>query len=206
MIVVSHRGWWRTPDEKNSPLALSRSFDAGWGVETDLRDAGGRIVISHDMPSGGEQSLEQFLRLPRPPGLPLALNIKADGLATLVADALAAWGRDDDTFVFDMAVPDARAYYAAGVPVFARMSEVERDPPWLDRSAGVWLDAFDGEWWDSALIEGLSAGGKRVCIVSPELHGRPHLELWAQLREIRDIPGLMLCTDHPDVATDYFRS
>jgi hypothetical protein len=69
----------------------------------------------------------------------------------------------------------------------------------LDRAAGVWLDAFDGEWWALDTVRALCARGKTVAIVSPELHGRPHQDLWRALagleQTVRD--RLMLCTDFP---------
>ena len=40
------------------------------------------------------------------PGLPMALNIKADGLPTMVSKAVTRHGLTG-CFVFDMAVPDA---------------------------------------------------------------------------------------------------
>ena len=83
---IAHRGWWHNPEEKNSELAIRRALDAGYGLETDLRDHAGRIVISHDPPgSQGEPEFdfEQLLRLYRELGATgtLALNIKSDGLA-----------------------------------------------------------------------------------------------------------------------------
>jgi hypothetical protein len=71
-----------------------------------------------------------------------------------------------------MSIPDTRAYFKAGIPVFTRVSEVERNPAWLEQSAGVWLDAFESEWYGMTDILSLLRAGKRVCVVSSELHGR----------------------------------
>ena len=205
MRAVSHRGAWKVAREKNTLPSLAQAFDLGFGVETDLRDLGGRIVISHDMPTGNEPTFAEFLGLPRSPGLPLALNIKADGLAAEVSAALEQLGGDDDAFVFDMSVPDTRSYLQLGVPVFTRMSEVERQPAWLEESAGVWLDSFSGTWFDNALVDNLLESGKRVCVVSPELHGRDHIPLWNQLAQLVDHSGVLLCTDMPLEADKFFR-
>ncbi|MFM0608130.1 hypothetical protein PQR05_26720 [Paraburkholderia sediminicola] len=203
MIVLSHRGYWQDAKEKNQEIAFSRSFDLGFGTETDIRDRNGSLVISHDMPSGSELTLSDFLRIVDGRDLPLALNIKADGLVGVLKDALQRsplrkW------FVFDMAVPDMRGYLQAGIPVFTRMSEVERAPAWLEQSAGVWLDGFSDVWYDAATIETLLRTGKKVCVVSSELHGRNADVQWHMLRGLSAHPGLMLCTDIPEKAQNFF--
>ncbi|GAA4679995.1 PI-PLC domain-containing protein [Frondihabitans cladoniiphilus] len=201
MRILSHRGHWLDASEKNTLAAFERSFAGGFGTETDLRDLAGTVVISHDMPTGPEMTASDFLGLDRASSLPLALNIKADGQADVVRRLIDAAGADQ-AFVFDMAVPDMLAYFAAGVPVYTRMSEVEREPAWLERSTGVWLDAFEGTWYDRELVERLLVDGTHVCVVSPELHGRDHLATWEILAPLVDAPNLSICTDLPlDAAT-----
>ena len=56
-------------------------MDNNFGIETDLRDICGEVIISHDMPKGYEMSFEEVLRLLAGRDLPIALNIKADGQA-----------------------------------------------------------------------------------------------------------------------------
>lgn len=53
----------------------------GYGTETDIRDIQGKLVISHDMPQGNEITFEELLQIMDGRNLPLALNIKADGMA-----------------------------------------------------------------------------------------------------------------------------
>lgn len=204
MIVLSHRGWWTEPRDKNSRNAFSRSFESGFGLETDVRDRAGTLVISHDPPHGEELTLDEFLSIPGQAGLPLALNVKADGLASGIAQALADHPESGDAFVFDMSVPDMRAYFETGVPVFTRMSEVERTPAWLERCSGVWLDGFEGQWFECSLVEDLLAKNKKVCVVSPELHGRGYETMWESLAELAPSDGLLLCTDLPAEARNYF--
>ena len=174
MIVLSHRGYWKTPDEKNGAAAFRRSFDLGFGTETDVRDCLGQPVISHDMPRGGELAFDAFLDLLGDRDLPLAINVKADGLADAVKETFAKRPHLTRWFVFDMSVPDTVQQLARGNPVFARLSEYEPDvPPLLaERAAGIWLDGFHGDWWTPELIEAWTARGKAVCAVSPDLHRR----------------------------------
>ena len=107
MKVLSHRGYWKEASEKNLETAFRRSFDLGFGTETDVRDCAGRLLISHDMPTGSEISLGAFVNLASGRDLPLAINVKADGLADSLAREMQA-ARAGDWFVFDMAVPDMR--------------------------------------------------------------------------------------------------
>ena len=58
VVIIAHRGYWKNENEKNKKAAFERAFDCGFGVETDLRDIKGEIVISHNMPLGDEISFE----------------------------------------------------------------------------------------------------------------------------------------------------
>lgn len=205
MIVISHRGYWKTADEKNRPVAFHRSFDLGFGTETDVRDLAGRLVVSHDMPKGDELDLDGLLAILAGRDLPLAVNIKADGLSAPLAErmrahALTKW------FTFDMSVPEMVVQLARGLPVFTRSSEFEAPPPIYDRAIGVWVDSFGATAPTPALIRGFLADGKRVCIVSPELHGRDPSDFWAALKAdgLAEAPDLMLCSDVPERAVEFF--
>lgn len=152
--------------------------------------------------------LSTFLEMAKAHGepLPLAINVKSDGLATLIRKEMTVHGIAD-WFVFDMSIPDMRWHLKEGNPVFTRMSEVEREPVWLDIAQGVWLDAFEGQWYDVQLLIDLLNMGKRVCVVSPDLHRRPYLPYWAWLKEhgLHLHDAMLLCTDHPDDARSYFK-
>ena len=207
MIVLSHRGFWLTAAEKNTAAAFRRSFDLGFGTETDVRDHAGELVISHDPPAGGELPFAEFLDLLAGRDLPLAVNVKADGLAGRIRDALA--GRNLTTwFVFDMSVPDTLQQLNAGNPVFARLSEYEPAVPELlaARVAGVWLDGFHADWWDAGQIHDWTGAGKAACVVSPELHGRDPAAAWATLKGagFARPDRVMVCTDRPTEARTWF--
>jgi len=191
--------------------AFRRSFANGYGIETDIRDLSGKIVISHDVPLGCHVSLQELLNEATHKSLyqpvTLALNIKSDGLLSLLEMEVRRHASlSVDCFVFDMSVPDMRSYLNSNFSVFTRLSDAEPVPAWFNLAAGVWLDAFECEWYSLDDVRNLLASGKRVCIVSPELHGRSHHALWARLKPIWNNPALMLCTDYPDEALAYFTS
>lgn len=202
MKIISHRGYWINANEKNKTTAFERSFRKEFGTETDLRDCCGDIVISHDMPSGGEIKFEDllscYLKNNVEKNLPLALNIKSDGLADRIAQILSKEKFNGiNLFMFDMAIPDMLQYIKKALPVYMRMSEVERDTSLLERCDGIWLDSFDNEWYTDEDLQQILKN-HNVCIVSSELHGREKNELWSRLRKFRSQNNLTLCTDYPE--------
>jgi hypothetical protein len=203
MKILSHRGYWESMDEKNSACAFTRSLKHGFGLETDVRDCAGKLVISHDMPRGDEMDIAQFIALTRETDRPLALNVKADGLAEKLRHVMHGAGLVD-WFVFDMSIPDMRSYIDAEMPTFARVSEVEKDPPWIDKIDGIWFDKFYAGNYDVDRIKEFISAGKRVCVVSPELHGRPYQEVWQSLTALSCNADFMLCTDFPVKAETFF--
>lgn len=205
MNIISHRGFWREPSEKNTIAAFRRTVADGYGTETDVRDLAGRLVVSHDPPTGGEILWSDLLDIFAGSGLLLAVNIKADGLSAMVATAFE--GRGIPWFAFDMSVPEMIRFRRAGLRYYTRHSDVEPSPNLYDNAAGVWLDAFDdGAWFGESDIRAHLDAGKEVCVVSPELHGRDHAAVWALLKHGGAHPALTLCTDIPDQAREYFKS
>lgn len=206
MKLLSHRGVWHLPKEKNSLQALCASFDMGIGIETDIRDCDGSLVISHDPPRRAnilsfEAVLESYIERPTRPVL--ALNIKSDGLQAPLLAALQTYGVEN-YFVFDMSVPDTLGYQRLQMPFAARISEYEPDNLFVESAEWIWLDAFHGEWFDVMTVQSWLDKGKYVAIVSPELHGRPHLSLWNTLKSLRGHPQLYICTDLVNECKDFF--
>ena len=206
MKILSHRGYWKEVAEKNTIEAMRRSFSLGFGTETDVRDYNGDLVISHDIADENAISFQKFLEIygEYNKDLPLALNIKSDGLQLKLKEALAR-NKIENYFLFDMSIPDALGYLRNEVKnVFTRQSEYEKDPSFYEKANGVWLDSFEGDWFDNNLISAHLAKGKMVCIVSPELHKRSHLESWKKYKFLSTEKNLFLCTDFPEEAHEFF--
>ncbi len=209
MRIIAHRGYWKEESEKNTEAAFRRAFSKGFGVETDLRDFGRKIAISHDSPTESSMSLESFLDLYLAlshKGATLALNVKADGLQDRVKAALA--DRDiTDYFFFDMSVPDALQYKISGLRFFTRQSDLELHPALYNAAHGVWMDCFFDDWIKRTHIRHHLNAGKEVCICSPELHHRDPSSFWARLSgmSLSHDSRLMFCTDEPQKAREYFK-
>jgi hypothetical protein len=206
MKILSHRGFWRTPTEQNTKCSITQSLNRGYGVETDLRDFMGTITIAHDPPTSSNYSLKDLLMDYERSGkdLPLALNIKADGLASSLNKELEAVNTNN-LFAFDMSVPDMIAYKRHAIPFFTRQSDLEESPVLYKDAAGIWVDEFAEEWITQDVLNKHLANGKKVCIVSPELHGRDYMQLWIKLKtwKHRADNSCMICTDFPEKADNY---
>lgn len=209
--ILAHRGYWLTKDEQNSIAAIERAFENGFGVETDVRDCDGELMISHDMPRKNGLTMSALVDIwkrydckPR-----LALNIKADGMANSIARHLSGLP-ERNWFAFDMSIPDALTYDRLGLPFLSRRSEFEPASPLERRAVGIWMDCFTNACVDQASMCSAAAETSMLCIVSPELHGRPHKPGWTELQAFLEMegsprPALLLCTDFPEQAAKRFR-
>jgi glycerophosphoryl diester phosphodiesterase len=209
MILLSHRGYWKDTLEKNQSIAFEQSFSLGFGTETDIRDYKGELVISHDIADESCISVKNMLEIYNKYDntLPLALNIKSDGLQVKLKELLKEYNISN-YFVFDMSVPDGLGYLKNNIKAFTRESEYERIPSFYDEACGVWLDEFEGHWIDKETIEKHLKNNKQICIVSPDLHKREYKKEWQYYKTIEkelDIDNLMICTDYPEEAKDFFR-
>jgi glycerophosphoryl diester phosphodiesterase len=204
MIILSHRGYWKEAHEKNQPLSFERSFSLGFGTETDIRDYKGQLVISHDIADDKCTSVKEMFEIYNryDNTLPLALNIKADGLQLKLKQLLEEY-KIINYFVFDMSVPDGLGYLKNNIKAFTRESEYEKIPSFYDESYGVWLDEFQSHWITKEVIERHIKNNKQICIVSPDLHKRDYKKAWQDYKMIEKelkINNLMICTDYPEEA------
>ena len=170
------------------------------------------LCISHDIPTIHSLNAREFFKLYKESNteLPLALNIKADGLQTPLKSLLETY-QITNYFVFDMSAPDCLQYINFGFHIFTRQSEYEA-PIFYKESQGVWLDEFHTHWINKTIIKEHLHNNKKVCIVSPELHKRDYKNEWKDYKNILKTlntnlaKNLMLCTDYPKMARDFFRA
>ena len=219
--IIAHRGWWEAPEEKNTQQAFVKALQAGFGIETDIRDLDGQLVIAHDMPilSGNPMPVARFFELYNqhtaslavPPVL--ALNIKCDGLTAALKQLLEAYSIQQ-YFVFDMSIPDTLHYIRAGLNTFTRWSDIEPEPLLLNQCAGIWSDAFYSDWVSFPLthptLSSEAFNQQPLCLVSPELHKRhSYKTIWQQWQQqlataTLNPNQLFLCTDFPMEAFTFF--
>jgi hypothetical protein len=206
MEIISHRGLWSENIIKNSIISFEESFNKSFGTETDIRDYNGKLVISHDIAGVDSIDFDDFLKLYNLSSKKtLALNIKSDGLSNLLNKKLEK-NSIENYFVFDMSIPDTLQYKLNGMKFFIRQSEFEKDLPFYKDCAGIWLDSFESIWYNQEIIANHVKNGKKVCVVSSELHKRDKEVLWKLLiyNDFYKTENLILCTDFPIEANKYF--
>ena len=207
MRILAHRGIWQNREDGHSFVALTAALSGNYGIEFDVRDSNGTLVIAHDVVVGVKppaiELVDAYFEMSS--SQTLAVNIKADGIGALIADLMTQQGVKN-YFCFDMSVPETLRYRRLGLRYFTRQSEYEKDPVLYQDAAGVWMDMFESDWITSDDVSRHLDCGKQVALVSPELHGRPHDLFWERLRDagLGGQDGVMLCTDHPDSARSFF--
>jgi hypothetical protein len=203
MKIVAHRGLWDVRKEQNTLVAFKRALDLGFDVELDVRDSFGHLVVSHDpTENSGHLQFEEVLELFSRYESTIAINVKSDGLIPLLESNLKNT-IEQKYFVFDMSVPETIKYLNTGLRTFARVSEFEQPSSLHSKASGIWLDAFESDWWENKIQ--MFQDFQAVCVVSPELHGREKQSAWGSLRSFAPINNLSLCTDYPVKALEFFK-
>lgn len=206
--ILAHRGYWNERIKRNSPEAIRTALEKGYGIESDVRDYLQKLVISHNIAVPDSQDAEEVFQWLHKFGdrYVFAINIKADGLKELLQSLINTY-HISNYFLFDMSVPQMVEYEEMGLRYFTRQSELEPEPCMYKDAAGVWMDGFWSiDWITEKLLKKHIENGKDICLVSPDLHGKENYkEFWKRLKCFDiDLSQIMLCTDHPDEAREYF--
>lgn len=148
-----------------------RAVPADCGAEVDLRADGGRIILSHEPSTPGEDFerwLDHYAH-----GL-LVLNIKEAGIETEVLRLARAHGISR-CFLLDVEFPYLyRASRAGERAIAVRYSEdepIELVDRYRTRVDWVWIDTITRLPLDSPTVATLN--GLDTCLVCPERWGRP---------------------------------
>lgn len=171
------------------------------GVEVDIRSEGDRLVIHHD-PFASGPDFEEWIGYYRHGTL--ILNVKEEGLEMRLLAIMADRGIDR-FFFLDQSFPFLIRTARQGERRSAvRVSEYES----IDTALAVapmidwaWIDCFSRFPLDHEAAGRLRAAGLRLCLVSPELQGRPVDEI-ASLRALlanECIGADAVCTKRADL-------
>lgn len=170
---------------------------AAEGVEIDLRDYDGDIVLQHEPLKGGER-FEDFLAHYHHASI--ILNVKCEGIEDAVLRAVRARGISD-FFFLDCSLPAMVKLMRKGVSQMAvRFSEhepIEAALAFAGKAEWAWIDTFTKLPLTPSGHETLKRHFK-LCLVSPELQGHPPAEVERCQEQLRDLPIDGVCTDWPE--------
>ena len=193
MKFISHRR--NTIDELS---ATPKEF----GVEVDIRSNNGRLVIHHDPFTQGDD-FEEWIKYYHHGTL--ILNVKEEGLETRLID-LMKQHQIDDYFFLDQSFPFLVKWSKLGEHRCAvRVSEFESIETALTLAGKVdwvWVDCFTQFPLSGADAKRLQEAGFKLCLVSPELQGRPAesaIPGLAKLLSERHILPNAICTKKPEL-------
>jgi len=181
LIIIKHR--------VNSIKEINPKF----GLEIDIHNYNNKLVLAHDYPNEQSIKLEDFItHIPK--NSLLAINIKNEEVEAELKIILSR-SKTTNYFTFDWPVTSLRNAINHDLNCAFRLSEYEKDIvpncPW------VWLDSFNGIWYDADFLISLKKSGIKLAIVSPELHNRE-----ADISKVKDIVNAVkvdaMCTDIPE--------
>ncbi len=168
------------------------------GVELDLREASGQIILQHDAFKSGE-SFEEYLRFYRH-GL-MILNVKTDGLEEKILELIKRHGVKK-YFFLDLAFPSMMKLIQNGEKQIAvRFSEYEPLEQCLalkGKVEWVWVDCFTHLPLTPENYKALKAHFK-ICLVSPELQRHPKEKISEFKKQIQGFDIDAVCTKYPEL-------
>lgn len=208
MNIIAHRGFWKLNEEKNTICSFQRGIKIHYGIETDIRDFGGELVISHNIADKNCPLVSEIFEIYRSQksSVQLALNVKADGIQEKLISLLKKYDIKN-YFLFDMSIPEMVVNERMNLKFYTRHSDIESECVLYDKSCGVWLDSFyDKNWLTPEIIDKHLSNNKAMCIISPEIHGFDNSNYWNMLKnnEYYKNKNISLCTDVPDEAKEFF--
>jgi len=167
-MLISHR-----INFLNSQIAAD-IFSIADGIEFDIRDSNGQLIVQHDAFQEG-QLFSEFLQF-CPSNKFYIVNIKAEGIEELAIKLLTERGIQD-FFLLDCGMPSIIRLARKGEHRLAvRFSEYESFEMVIAVApfvSWIWVDVFTKLPITRTLVEQARTLGLRICLVSPELQGQP---------------------------------
>lgn len=166
-----------------------------FGVELDLRDSGDQLILQHDPFKEGEL-FEEYLK--HYDHGTMILNIKSERIEHKVLELLEQY-KITDYFFLDSSFPMIYLLSKHGEKQCAvRFSEFEGLDTILAMSGKidwVWVDCFTYLPINQASFKTLKEAGFKLCLVSPELQGRPEdIDAYKQQLAAENIVFDAICT------------
>jgi hypothetical protein len=197
MNFISHR--------RNTTEEL-KATPTEYGIEVDIRSDNGQLIIHHDPFAKGEDFEEWIKHYQHGT---LILNIKEEGLEARLINLMKQC-EITDYFFLDQSFPFLIKWSILGERRCAvRVSEFESIETALTLAGKidwVWVDCFTHFPLGNQDAKRLQDIGFKLCLVSPELQGRPAETAIPELAKIlteRQIVANAICTKKPELWKEY---
>jgi len=199
--IIAHRGIWNNNVSGNSYEALTKALDSGYGIEFDIRDLDGELVVAHDPPRTKyeplllEKLFEYYIQ--NKCSNILAINIKSDEIHEVLKLLIDKY-EIKNYFIFDLSIPHLIKANSIGLSCLRRESEYEEPNTKIESiTKGRWIDYFSKSHMNKIKV----SSNKEVfnIVVSPELHGFTctHIENKIHLALVNN-ENYWVCTDNPE--------
>jgi hypothetical protein len=173
-----------------------------YGIEVDIRSFCKKLIIHHDPYASGE-FFENWLAAYK--HQTLILNVKEEGLEEQLIELMKSY-KIEDYFFLDQSFPFLVKYAKSGENRCAvRVSEFESVETALTLAGKVdwiWVDCFTKFPLNSKNSTQLKNAGFKLCLVSPELHGRDaeiEINQLVQTLKEQNISPDAICTKFPEL-------
>ncbi|MEY8198008.1 MAG: phosphatidylinositol-specific phospholipase C/glycerophosphodiester phosphodiesterase family protein [Colwellia sp.] len=181
-------------------IAELKDLPNEYGVELDLRDYGDRLILQHDPFMDGED-FDEYLKHYKHGTL--ILNIKSERIEHKVIELLNKYGLTN-YFFLDSSFPMIKLLSSQGEKKCAvRYSEFEGLDTVLAMTGKidwVWVDCFSKLPLDSKSFDKLKSAGFKLCLVSPELQGRPqNIDTYLSYLNTQGIVFDAICTKQHNI-------
>jgi len=183
-------------DHRVNTLEHLRRVPETYGVEVDVRDYDGELVLAHD-PFESGVLLRDFLSSYR--HALVIFNVKCDGLEGRILEMVDRYSIEN-YFFLDVANPTLVGLTRRGErSVAVRYSEyepIEFALAFAGKVDWVWVDCFTHMPLDEESHRLLRKHFK-ICLVSPELQKHPRATIQDYRRQLTGMPIDAVCTDFP---------
>jgi glycerophosphoryl diester phosphodiesterase len=202
--IICHRGYWKKTSDQNSLPSCLLGLDKFDGIEIDLKNNRGEIVLSHDPLAPKQRPIAlRDIFAKNTKGF-YALNIKEDGLGPGLKDLISRYGISN-YMCFDLSSPEEVKYRSLGLTAFKRFGD--HDPLPKAIKSGIVVDVFNEQKY-SSIINQLPSISKNypLFFISPELHHHPVEKTWTKIKKLIQSKNYQayLCTDLPQEAAVFF--
>jgi uncharacterized protein YktA (UPF0223 family) len=187
MLIIQHRV---------NTIELLQQVNTDYGIEFDVRDKYNDIIVTHDAFVDGVPWVD-FLDHYRHQHM--IVNVKTEGIEKKIIEDLEK-KNIDNYFLLDVSLPFLVKLSNDGFRKMAvRFSDyepLEFTMKFAGKVDWVWVDCFHGLPLNESNYALLSQHFK-ICIVSPELHGKPVEEIAIFQQTLHNMKVQAVCTKQP---------